>query len=346
MIRKRTSLLVAILAASIALAPAIAAAKAGRGGSMGSRGSQTYQSAPATPTAPSAAPVQRSATPPATTQPAPAQTARPATAAAPAAQPAGFFQRPFMAGLMGGVIGMGIGGLLFGGGLFGEGGLGGLGFGGVMGMLLQFALIGGAIWLGLRLFRSLRGQQPQTAAAGIPGGYTRDSYNSPVTDIPPAHGTTQARVADMTPSSGGFGRTAGLQIGESDFEAFQQTLGDVQTAWSKGDLEALRLQATPEMVGYFGRELALLASTGLTNHVADVNLEQGDLAEAWSEDGIDYATVAMRWSALDYTTRPDGTVVEGSKTERGMSTEIWTFLRASNTPGSKWLLSAIQQPEL
>lgn len=132
-----------------------------------------------------------------------------------------------------------------------------------------------------------------------------------------------------------------LQISDTDFEAFQQSLSDIQTAWSKGDLEALRSHVTPEMLGYFGRELSLLASQGLTNHVEDVNLEQGDLAEAWSEDGIDYATVAMRWSALDYTTDASGKVVEGSKTERGESVETWTFLRAGNN--GRWILSAIQQ---
>jgi predicted lipid-binding transport protein (Tim44 family) len=335
MIRKPTSILAAILVASIALAPALAAAKAGAGSSSGSRGSRTYQAAPATPTAPAAKPVERSATPPGQTQPAqPAQQPRPAATPAQAPQPQpGFFQRPFMAGLMGGLIGAGIGGLLFGGGLFGGAGMGGLGFGGMLGMLLQLALIGGAIWLGLRLFRSLRAQQPVPA----PAGALRHAYEA-VTDIPPAN----ARVADMPPT-GAYGANAALQIGEADFEAFQQALGDIQTAWSKGDLDALRRHATPEMVGYFGRELSLLASQGLTNHVEAVTLEQGDLSEAWSEDGIDYATVAMRWSALDYTTRDDGSLAEGSKTQRGESVEIWTFMRSSS--GGKWLLSAIQQPE-
>src|SRR5262249_18002133 len=131
------------------------------------------------------------------------------------------------------------------------------------------------------------------------------------------------------------------QIAEADFEAFQQALSEIQTAWSKGDLEALRSHVTPEMLGYFGRELSALASQGLINRVEDVNLEQGDLAESWSEDGIDYATVAMRWSALDYTTDASGKVVDGSKSERGESVETWTFLRAGQS--GRWILSAIQQ---
>jgi predicted lipid-binding transport protein (Tim44 family) len=330
MIRKPTSVLVAILAAGLVLLPALVEAKAGRGGSMGSRGTRTYDAAPATPTAPSAAPVQRSATPP-TQQTAPATTAaRPATAGAPAAaQPAGFFNRPFMPALMGGLIGMGIGGLLFGGGLFGEGGLGAMGFGGIVGLLLQLALVFFIVRLAMNFFRNR--QQPAMAGAGVGG-----QHRAPVTDIPASQ--PQARTGAML---GGGATTAALQISDADFEAFQQSLTDIQSAWSKGDLEALRSHVTPEMLGYFGRELSALASQGLTNQVAEVNLEQGDLAESWSEDGIDYATVAMRWSALDYTTDATGKVVEGSKTERGESVETWTFLRASN--GGRWILSAIQQ---
>lgn len=334
MFRKPTAILVAILAAGLVLLPALVEAKAGRGGSIGSRGTRTYDAAPATPTAPSAAPVQRSVTPPAQTQPqaAPSTAARPATAGAPAAaQPAGFFNRPFMPALMGGLIGMGIGGLLFGGGLFGEGGLGAMGFGGLVGLLLQLALVFFIVRLAMNFFRNR--QQP--AVAGGPQQYDR----APVTDIPasqPHTSTAQARTGAML----GGGAPA-PQIGDADFEAFQQALSEIQTAWSKGDLEALRSHVTPEMLGYFSHELSLLASQGLSNHVEAVNLEQGDLAEAWSEDGIDYATVAMRWSALDYTTDASGQVVEGSRSERGESTETWTFLRA-NTNG-RWILSAIQQ---
>ncbi|MEK9971758.1 MAG: TIM44-like domain-containing protein, partial [Ferrovibrio sp.] len=184
--------------------------------------------------------------------------------------------------------------------------------------------------LAMNFFRNR--QQPAMAGAGA-GGPQAD-YREAVQDIPPA----QPRVGAQL----GAGADPALQITEPDFEAFQQALGDVQSAWSKGDLEAMRRHVTPEMLGYFGRELSMLASQGLSNRVEDVNLEQGDLAEAWSEDGIDYATVAMRWSALDYTTDAKGAVVDGSRTQRSESVEIWTFLRAG--AAGKWLLSAIQQP--
>ena len=72
----------------------------------------------------------------------------------------------------------------------------------------------------------------------------------------------------------------------------------------------------------------------------------GDLAEAWNEGGMEYATVAMRWTARDYTTRLDtGAVVEGDAIKTVEQTEVWTFLRNNALGGAqgRWLLSAIQQ---
>jgi predicted lipid-binding transport protein (Tim44 family) len=66
---------------------------------------------------------------------------------------------------------------------------------------------------------------------------------------------------------------------------------------------------------------------------------QGDLAEAWSEGGTDYATVAMKFALTDsMVERASGRVVEGGR--RSEITELWTFMRAR---GGDWLLSAIQQ---
>jgi predicted lipid-binding transport protein (Tim44 family) len=115
----------------------------------------------------------------------------------------------------------------------------------------------------------------------------------------------------------------------------------VQAAWSAGDLSALKPNLTPEMLSWFSEEMTALASRGLENRVEDVELEQGDLAEAWREGGRDFATVAMRWSARDWTARTgSGEVVEGDPQARGEATEVWTFTRAAD---GRWLLSAIQQ---
>lgn len=336
------------LAMSLAILPALVEAKAGRSGgggaSVGSRGSRTYDAAPSTPTAPAARPVERSVTPPpAANQAAPNQAGarQAAPAAAPAAQ-GGFFQRnPFMAGMMGGLLGAGLVGMLFGGSLFGSG----LGGAGLLGLLLQGLLIGGLVYLLVAMFRrraAASGPQPAYAGAGAAGSehMARESYeaqsNAGRYDIPAGgNGNGRAQMAVQTD---------GVGIEEADYQAFEQNLKDIQTAWSQGDITALGNLATPEVTSFFARELAALASRGLANHVEQVTLEQGDLAEAWREDGIDYATVAMRWTALDYTlNRADGSLAEGSRSERGESVEIWTFMRAGRD--GKWLLSAIQQPE-
>jgi predicted lipid-binding transport protein (Tim44 family) len=102
---------------------------------------------------------------------------------------------------------------------------------------------------------------------------------------------------------------------------------------------ALRAQVTPEMLSYFSEQLAENASRGLINRVADVKLLRGDLAEAWREGNVDYATVAMNFALKDsMVDRASGQTVTGG--EQSEVTELWTFMRAR---GGNWLLSAIQQ---
>ena len=331
--RRLSNLTLAIvLGLALVLMPALAMAKAKSlgGGGAGSRGARTYQAPPTTPTMPQTKPVERSAT-----SPTPAtQQARPAAqAAGPQAQQPGFFQRnPFMSGLMGGLIGAGIAGMLFGNG-FGLGGLGEHGMAGGLGLLLQLALLGGGAWLLIGFFRR-RMAAPQPAYAG---GLPPDAMARGPIDIPSSPGSSLGGSAGVTmpPStSDEIGITSG------DFEIFERLLKEIQTAWSQSDIAALRRLVTPEMLSYFSESLAANASQGHQNHVEDLRLEQGDLSEAWREGPTDFATVAMRWSSLDYTIHmDDDRVVEGDRSQRGETTEVWTFMRSN---GGRWLLSAIQ----
>jgi predicted lipid-binding transport protein (Tim44 family) len=133
---------------------------------------------------------------------------------------------------------------------------------------------------------------------------------------------------------------APLEIEGKDFDAFERLLADIQEAYSNEDLNALRSLATPEMLSYFADDLADNASRGVVNKVSDVKLLQGDLAEAWNEDGTDYATVAMRFGLVDQTLdRASGRLVEGSTSPMEVA-ELWTFRRAAR---GNWVLSAIQQ---
>jgi len=308
----------AVIAAVIVMAPSLADARAGAGSSSGSRGSKTNQAPPPTQTAPTAKPVERSTTP---QQPAP----NPSMAAAPAVPPAGGFmsRHPFMSGLMGGILGAGLFGMMFGGGFGGAGGM--------LGMLLQVLLIGGVAYLAVRLFRGW------SAARVQPAGLARAYATAPgMTDAP----MEQPLARSAGPLLVG-GTSAQLAITTEDYTAFESLLSEIQTAYSSGDLTRLRGVATPEMLGYFSEQLSGNASRGLENKVEAVKLEQGDLSEAWSEAGLDYATVAMRFSMIDVTRKiADGSIVEGSDRERTEAREVWTFLRSR---GGKWILSAIQQ---
>ncbi|WP_270938464.1 Tim44 domain-containing protein, partial [Falsiroseomonas oryzae] len=252
-------------------------------------------------------------------RPAPGVTQPGAPRPATAAPAGGFFSRnPLMAGLMGGLLGAGLFGLLSGHGLFG----GLAGFAGFLGLMLQIALITGLVFLVVRL---VRGRQ-QPATAGGPSLHARE--------LNPAVGPRA-----MGGGGSAFG-TRPLEVTAGDYQAFEQTLFQVNAAWSRQDLDALRRLSTPEMERYFAQDLQDLKARGWTNVTRDVKLEAGDLSEAWHENGQDYATVAMRFSLVDVTTDAAGRVVEGSPTERQTVTEMWTF---SRRPGTPWVLSAIQQ---
>src|SRR6266481_3075671 len=182
-------LLALFVCASVALAPALADARAGgsssgHSSSMGSRGSRTFENN-------SAQPLSRSMT----TQ-SPAAAAQPGLAPSPAYGGGGsFFQRhPFMTGLAGGFIGS----WLFGhsGWAAGEGGGSGAS---MLGMLLQILIIGLLIYFVVRLFRRWA-----YANGGRGGG----------TGWPP-----RSAGAAATPAGSGRGRD--MNLSDADLQAFQ-----------------------------------------------------------------------------------------------------------------------------
>lgn len=316
---------------------AVDQADARRGGSFGSRGARTFQSAPPTRTAPQpSAPVERSMTP---------NTGQAANPATNAARPgAAAQQRP---GFMGGFGGAMIGGLLM-GGLFGM--LMGQGFGGLagmFGMLMQVLLIGGAIWLALRFFRSRQATNPGPAMAGAGAGGGNFNYRDAAPrDEGKANGGSRSF---SIPSIGGSRTEAAPQqpaskditVSSDDLDTFQRLLTEVQEAFGREDHKALRRLVTPEMVSYLSEELADNAQNGVRNDVTDVQLLQADIAESWNEGDRDYATAALNYSSIDVTrNRTTGEVVDGDENEPTETTELWTFVRQN---GGDWQLSAIQQ---
>ena len=315
--RSRVSRVLALAVIGLFLAAAQADARAGRGGGFGSRGSRTWSAPPPTQTAPQPAqPIQRSTTP----QPAPGvnQTApRPGVA-----QPArpGFFST--RGGFFGGLVGAGLLGMLLGYGLFG--GLGGLAS--ILGLLLQVALVVLLVRFAIGWWQ--RRNQPAYAGAAPMPPLRRDAQGPAYT---PAGGTAAPRSAR--------GREL-VPVTQADLDLFERTLGEVQRAYGARDLASLDRLATPEMVGFFAEELGQDERRGVVNHIADVKLLQGDVAESWREGRTDYATVAMRFGLRDWTTDASGRVVEGDADRPIEAVELWTFARDQ---GSNWRLSAIQQ---
>lgn len=297
------------------------ARRAGSSG-FGSRGTRTFQAPPATSTAPSpAAPIERSMTP------------RQQTNAPYAGQQPLGTQRPgifngFGRSMIGGLIAGGLLGMLLGHG-FG----GGFGF---LGMLLQVALIAIAISFAMRFFANRR--QP---AYGGPSRATTSNMAS--------SGNASFQIPSIGSGAGYQQRQSNakpndeLGLGQRDLDRFEQLLTEVQTAYGAEDYGTLRRLTTPEAMSYLAEELGENATNGVRNEVSNVKLLQGDIAEAWREDGVEYATLAMRYSSIDaLVERANGKLVSGDNTRPTETTEVWTFVRRG---GDEWKLAAIQGTE-
>ncbi|CAN7613189.1 TIM44-like domain-containing protein [Bosea sp. LjRoot237] len=310
---------IALITGALLLVPIIAEAAPG-GRSMGNRGSRSQSQVAPTPTAPGSS-FQRSPTQaPGPTAAAPAAGA--AGAAAQAARPS--MARSLMMGVAGGLLGAGLFGLLSGAG-FG-------GLAGMLGLLFQVALIGGLIWLALRLFR--RRSEPQLASAGGPLG--REAYQ-------PQAAPAMAGGLGGGAAAAAVAKPVEFELVGADYGAFERLLSEVQSSISDENITRLRQIATPEISGALEEEFAENARKGLIERAAEVKLLQGDLAESWREDGYDYATVAMRFSLLTaMVERNGGKVVEGHATIPREVTEHWTFVRSR---GGEWKVAGIQPVE-
>jgi hypothetical protein len=248
-------------------------------------------------------------------------------------QPSFLQRHPLLAGIAGGMAGSWIGHMLFGatdssarvseeardGGSESSGS-------GSPGLLVLLMLLGaGAVYYFMRTRRT-----PAPDFSGLRASALRETTLEPVSTGSIA---TKPLETEVTPS---------------DEAAFRQILIDVQTAWGKGDLAALRRLVTPEMLFYFSTGLSENASQEVENRVEDIHIVKAEVREAWMDDAIQYATLLLRWMARDYTVslakRPGepGYVIEGSEQTPREAVETWTFMRYQN---GKWLLSAIQQVE-
>lgn len=317
------------MAAALSLAAAsVAEARTGGGRSFGSRGSNSYSAPPSTNTAPR------------TTAPLPGpgmQAPRPGMPASPAArQPSRW--GGFLGGLGAGLLGAGLMGMLFGGGF-----LNGIGsFMGFLGLMLQIGLIAFAVMFAIRWFRN---RNKPAMAAGPSDAYQREAQQP---DWRPnaAAGLGGASAAGMAPQAAPQQnvQTQPLELQAADYDRFERMLTEVQVSYGAGDRIALTRLTTPEMANELNAELTELARQGVVNKLSDVKLLQGDLSEAWSEPGSEYATVAMRYAIVDaMIDKASGRVVDGDAKTPQQVVELWTFRREPGEGPQGWALSAIQQ---
>ncbi len=208
--------------------------------------------------------------------------------------------------------------------------------------------------LAFRFFARRREQQ----AAGPAGSYANSYRNDANGPAPGGNGAGNGgsfggfKIPQMGGASagaaGGYAaapRQAGPETDEigitnRDLDQFEKILTSVQSAYAAEDYAKLRDLTTPEAMSYLAEELGENATNGVKNEVHDVKLLQGDLSEAWRENGQDYATVAMRYSSVDFLRdRKTGAVADGDPNHASETVEVWTFVRR---PANDWKVSAIQ----
>jgi predicted lipid-binding transport protein (Tim44 family) len=235
-----------------------------------------------------------------------------------------------------GVAGGFLGSMLFSGlshGM-GMGGFGGSGFG-----LLEIILIGGILYI-LYMFIKKRKEAESTA------GYSYQTGASPSTG-------PQTGFADSSRDQGyaeGDAQTGLRHIRQMDASFDEARFSDlcmdnffkIQGAWINRDMTVVRNILTQEMFGILQRDADKLKAEKKINKLDNIAVRSVEITEAWQEGGMDFITVRIVASLLDYTVGENGDLLSGSKSEPVKFEEYWTFTRPVGS--NNWQLSAINQP--
>lgn len=299
---RATGVLMAVFFLLFATVDFSAAKRLGGGGSIGNRQSFSQSTSRPDTGAPSSFGSQASARP------------NPVGAANPGG---GFFSRPGIGGMLGGLLVGGlVGSMLFGGGH-------GYGGPGIMDMLL----IGGGLFL---LFKFLRSRR--TAPASGPAMARTYGAEPPRPAMTPvqeaAAGGWSNLGASQTAAPAGPEVPAGFDA--DDFLAGAKALfARLQRSWSARDLNDIAAFATP----VFMEDVRKQAAADPNPAPTDVLLVDARLLEVRKQ-----GTTTIASAYFDTLLREDP---KAEKPEQVR--EVWHFVRRDDVPGDNWRLDAIQQ---
>jgi predicted lipid-binding transport protein (Tim44 family) len=293
-----------------------ALARAGGGRSSGSRGSRSYS-----------APSQSSSSL--------------APARQPGVQPGPMspqMQQPSMwRGLAMGVAGGLLGSMLF-SSLGLAGGMGGLGGSGIG--FIEIILIGGILYF---IYRYFMKRKREASAAGA--YYRTGSASSAEHQSPYAPASQGQSYAENDISSGiNHIRQMDPAFNENRFtDLCMDFFFRIQGAWINRDMNSVRGILTDEMFGILQGDAEKQKAEKKINKLDNIAVRSVEITELWQEGGMDFITVRILASLLDYTVSESGELLSGNRNEPVKFEEYWTFTRPVGS--NPWQLSAINQAD-
>ena len=245
-----------------------------------------------------------------------------------------FFQRhPMMSTFGAALAGTWLGSMLFGSnaGAMGMAGANGgvAGGGGMFSGLMPIILLGLLIWVVVKFANR------KSSSGNVFNGNT-DSQGGFENGSPLAYNQPAEHIVFQN-----------INLPESEKQKFAAILVEVQNAWSEQDSARLKRITTPEMSKYFLDSLHQNQSQNLQNKIENLTVLSTTISEAWEEEDLQYATVILKWSAIDYNINTDKNigdplyVSQGDMHNPSDVSEAWTFVRYGNN--GNWILSAIAQ---
>jgi predicted lipid-binding transport protein (Tim44 family) len=247
----------------------------------------------------------------------------------------------FMGPIAGLLAGTALGALLFGGGLGG--------MGGIIGMLLMALLIGGAIFLVLRLLRNRGGGAAPQPAYSAPGAGSAGAPHEPVRTEPaaftpaPAERSASGRIVAPTIGSGLTGSVSASAVAEAEAVPVRERIPEgfdeagfirdakssfikLQAANDDRNVAMLRDFLTPDLYAELAPDIMSRDATG--QRVDIVQLD-ANVLEVVSENA--------HWIA---SIRFSGEIREEVGAAPEAFNEVWHLRKPF---GGKWLVAGIQQ---